>query len=52
MFVTVDDDDLTKKVFRTQNVMKSEGRENVIKEAIKNSDNNIFKRKIPLAYTN
>jgi len=46
MFVTVDDDDLTRKVFKTQNVMKSEGRENKIKEVIKNSDNHIFKRNL------
>jgi len=48
MFVTVDGEDLARKVFRgAQNGIKPRGREREIKEIIKNSDNNIFKGNFP-----
>ena len=48
MFVTVDGEDLARKVFRkAQNGIKCEGRERKRIEIIKNSDNNIFKGKYP-----
>jgi len=43
MFVTVDGEDLARKVFRrAQNGVKFERGERKIKEVIKNSDKNIF----------
>jgi hypothetical protein len=48
MFVTVDREDLARKVFRrAQNGINSEGTERKLKEVLKNSDNNIFKRNFP-----
>ena len=48
MFITVDGEHLTRKVFRrAQDTIKIEAREGKIKEIIKNSDNNTFKRQIP-----
>ena len=50
MFVTVDGEDLARKVFRrAQNVIrvKSEARERKIQGMSKNSNNNIFKREFP-----
>jgi len=48
MFVTVDGEDLARKVFRSaQNGINCEGTERKIQEFLKISDNNIFKRKLP-----
>ena len=51
MFVTVDVEDLARKVFRrAQSGIKFEGRERKVKEISKNSDNNTFKRNFPQEY--
>jgi len=48
MFVRVQGEVLARKVFRrAQNSIKPRGREKEIKEVIKKSDNNIFKRNFP-----
>jgi hypothetical protein len=48
MFLTVDGEDLARKVFRmAQNGVKLESRERKIKEILNSSDNNIFKRNFP-----
>jgi hypothetical protein len=48
MFVTVDGEDLARKVFgKAQNGVKCEGGERKIKESIKNSDNYKYKRYFP-----
>jgi len=48
MFVTVDGEDLPRKVFRwAQNGIKCEGRERKIRKIIKTSNINEFKRNFP-----
>jgi hypothetical protein len=48
IFVTVDGDDLARKVFRrAQNGIKCEGTVRKIQDVIKNLNNNIFKRYFP-----